>query len=115
MYRNIFLYKDFFRSFFNKQTEKIRRKIIWVLRLIETVERVPEIYLKHIESSDGLYEIRVQSGNNTLRIFCFFDEGKLVVLINGFHKKTQKTPGKEIDIAYKLKKEYEREKLDIVR
>ena len=66
--------------------------------------------MKHLTGTDGLYEIRVQSGNNIFRIFCFFDKGKLVVLMNGFQKKTQKTPKKEIEKALKIKKEYEQEK-----
>ena len=83
--------------------------------MIETIERIPEDYIKHIKDTDGLYEIRVQSGNNIFRIFCFFDEDKIVVLMNGFQKKTQKTPVNEINIALKIKKEYENEKLDIIR
>jgi phage-related protein len=50
--------------------------------------------------------------NDIIRIFCFFETGKLVVLINGFQKKTQKTPKKEIAMALKLKAEYENEKFD---
>ena len=63
-----------------------------------------------MENTDGLYEIRVQIGNDIFRIFSFFDEGKLIVLANGFQKKTQKTPQKEIDKALKIKAEYESEK-----
>ena len=63
-----------------------------------------------MEGTNGLYEIRVQFGNDIFRIFCFFDEGKLVVLTNGFQKKTQKTPKKEIEMALKIKEEYENEK-----
>ena len=66
---------------------------------MEDLQRVPETYLKHIEDSDGLYEIRVQVGSDIFRIFCFFDQGQLVVLANGFQKKTQKTPKNEIDLA----------------
>lgn len=77
--------------------------------MIEELQRVPETYLKHLENTEGLYEIRVQLGNDIFRIFCFFDKGQLVVLINGFQKKTQKTPKKEIDMAIKLKAEYESE------
>jgi len=65
--------------------------------------------LKHLESTDGLYEIRVQLGSDIFRIFCFFDEGKLIVLVNGFQKKTQKTPKAEIEKALKIKREYETE------
>ena len=115
MIRKSFLYKDYFKIFFNNQSDKVKRKIIWVLRLIETIERIPEDYIKHIKDTEGLYEIRVQSGNNIFRIFCFFDEDKIVVLMNGFQKKTQKTPVNEINIALKIKKEYENEKLDIIR
>jgi phage-related protein len=78
--------------------------------LIEDLKRVPEIYLKYIKNTDGLYEIRVQLGSEIFRIFCFFDEGQLIVLMNGFQKKTQKTPKKEIELALKIKKEYENEK-----
>jgi phage-related protein len=83
---------------------------MWTFDLIEDLERVPDIYLKHIEETDGLYEIRVQHGSDIFRIFCFFDKGQLVVLANGFQKKTQKTPRSEIDRALKIKQEYESEK-----
>ena len=73
------------------------------------MDRVPETYLKHIENTDGLFEIRVQQGSDIFRIFCFFDEGRLVVIANGFHKKTQKTPKGEIVRALKIKSEYENE------
>lgn len=77
--------------------------------MVEDLHRVPETYLKHIENTDGLYEIRVQLGRDIFRIFCFFDQGQLVVLANGFQKKTQKTPKKEIEMALKIKEEYELE------
>jgi phage-related protein len=78
--------------------------------LIENLQRVPELYLKHIESTEGLYEIRVQMGSDIYRIFCFFDQGQLVVIANGFQKKSQKTPKQEIEMALKIKGEYENEK-----
>lgn len=78
--------------------------------MIEELDRVPETYLKHLENTDGLFEIRVQQGSDIFRIFCFFDQGQLVVLTNGFQKKTQKTPKKEIEKALKIKAEYEKEK-----
>lgn len=79
---------------------------MWTLLLIEEVQHIPEKYLKHIESTIGLYEIRVQSGNDIFRIFCFFDDGKLIVLANGFQKKSQKTPKLEIERALKILEEY---------
>jgi phage-related protein len=109
-YRTIVFYRTYFEDFFIKQRGKVKEKIIWTFDLIEDLEKVPEIYLKHLENTDGLYEIRVQQGSDIFRIFCFFDHGQLVVLANGFQKKTQKTPKKEIEKAEKIKKEYESEK-----
>jgi phage-related protein len=109
-YRTIVFYKDYFQDFFIKQRDKVKDKIIWTFDLIQELQRVPETYLKHIESTDGLYEIRVQLGNDIFRIFCFFDRGQLVVLANGFQKKTQKTPKHEIEKALKIKEEYENNK-----
>ncbi len=108
--RTLFLYKNYFTDFFKKQNQKVKDKIIWTFRIIETIQQVPEDYLKHLEGTDGLYEIRVQLGSDIFRIFCFFDSGKLVVLENGFQKKTRKTPKAEIERALKIKEEYEREK-----
>ena len=105
--RTIFIYKDYFTEFYDKQRLKVKDKILWTFRLIENIKQVPQDYLKHIEGTEGLYEIRVQTGSDIFRIFCFFDEGKLVVLANGFQKKTQKTPRQEIDKALKIKEQYE--------
>jgi phage-related protein len=109
-YRKVIAYKDYFTEFFEKQRQKVKDKIIWTLELIEDLPRIPEVYLKHLENTEGLYEIRVQQGNDIFRIFCFFDKGQLVVLTCGFQKKTQKTPKREIEKAIKIKKEYEDEK-----
>ena len=109
-HRKIVFFKSYFQDFFDEQSKKVKTKIVWTFDLVEALQRVPETYLKHIENTDGLYEIRVQQGNNIFRIFCFFDKGELVVLANGFQKKTQKTPKKEIELALKLKVEYENEK-----
>ncbi len=109
-YRKVTFFKDYFQNFFDKQSKKVKAKIVWTFDLVEDLQRVPEAYLKHIENSDGLYEIRVQLGSDIFRIFCFFDQGQLVVLTNGFQKKTQKTPKKEIELAIKIKEEYESEK-----
>ncbi len=108
-YRTITFYKDYFQTFFEKQNKKVKAKIVWTFDLIEDLQKVPEIYLKHLENTNGLYEIRVQLGSDIFRIFCFFDKGQLVVLANGFQKKTQKTPTQEIETALKIKKEYEHE------
>ncbi len=108
--RTVIFYKDYFEKFFMKQREKVKNKIIWTLNLIEELQKVPETYLKHLKGTDGLYEIRIQSGSDIFRIFCFFDKGRLIVLTNGFQKKSQKTPKKEIEKAIKIKEEYEQER-----
>lgn len=102
--------KDYFDDFFKAQTQKVRDKIIKILDLIEQVERIPSTYLKYIEGTNGLFEVRVQLGNNIFRIFCFFDGNKFVILLTGFQKKTQKTPPTEIDRAIRLMNEYYEEK-----
>ena len=108
--RTVTLYKEYFPDFFEKQKPKVKAKVLWTFRLIETQIQVPDDYLKHLEGTDGLYEIRVQQGSDIFRIFCFFDKGKLIILANGFQKKAQKTPKSEISKASKIKKEYETEK-----
>ena len=108
--RNIIVYKNYFEEFFNRQRQKVKDKIIWTFNLIEDIPHVPETYLKHLEGTDGLYEIRVQQGSDIFRIFCFFDKGKLIVITSGFQKKTQKTPKQEIAKALKIKEEYYAEK-----
>lgn len=109
-YRNVTFYKDYFQDFFTKQSSKVKAKIVWTFELIEDLPRVPETYLKHIENTDGLYEIRVQIGSDIFRIFCFFDAGQLIIIANGFQKKSQKTPKNEIELVLKIKTEYESEK-----
>ena len=105
-YRTVITYKAYFEEFLTKQKQKVREKIFWTFLLIEEVQQIPETYLKHLESTNGLYEIRIQLASDIFRIFCFFDEGKLVVLANGFQKKTQKTPKQEITKALKIMEEY---------
>ena len=108
--RDIFYYRDYYLNFFNKLKPEVKKKVNWTLQLIATIERVPEKYFKHIAGSTGLYEIRVEVGSDIFRVFCFFDKGQLIVLANGFQKKTQKTPKNEIELAEKLKKQYFDEK-----
>ena len=108
--RTIVFYKDYFQHFFASLKRTVQDKIIWTFELIEELPRVPETYLKHLESTEGLYEIRVQSGGDIYRIFCFFDKGRIIVVTSGFQKKDQKTPKREIEKALKIKSEYEKEK-----
>jgi phage-related protein len=104
--RRLFFYKTYFKDFFDQQSPKVRKKIIWTLKIVEELERIPEVYFKHMEGTDGIYEIRIQSGGNIFRVFSFFDNNNLIIIGNGFQKKTQKTPLREIERANKIKKEY---------
>ncbi len=104
--RELLFYKNYFREFYKSQSKKTQKKILWTLKIVEELERIPETYFKHLTGTSGLYEIRVQVGSNIYRIFCFFDHNNIVVVGHGFQKKTQKTPQKEIDKAEINKKEY---------
>ncbi len=113
--RQIIYYKNYFLDFFNEQTEKVKEKIDHILFVITVAERIPQKFFQHIEGTDGLYEIRVEYQGNIYRIFCCFDEGKIIVLFNGFHKKSKKTPRREINKALKIMAEYFAEKLKLKR
>ena len=108
--RDILFFESYFEDFFVQQKPKVKEKIIWTLELLQELPVIPAQYLKHIHGTDALYEIRIQNGGDIFRIFCFFDDGQLVVLINAFQKKTQKLPRREIKRAIQLKKEYENNK-----
>lgn len=108
--RTIVFYQDHFTAFFIRQRQAVKDKIIWTFELIEELHRIPETYLKHVEGTIGLFEIRVQQGGDIFRIFCFFDEGQLIVVTSAFQKKTQKTPGVEIEKALRIKEAYFYEK-----
>ena len=104
--RKIIFHGSHFVDFYLEQTTKVQEKIEFVFHIIKRVERVSKRFLSPVENTDGLYEIRVEYGSNIYRIFCCFDEGRIVVLFNAFQKKTQKTPQKEIEKALRLKREY---------
>lgn len=111
MKRRITFYGDHFTEFYSKQSLKVQKKIEYVFNLVKQVERVPEKFFKHLTGTNGLYEIRVEYESNIFRIFCCLDEGKLVVLLNGFQKKSQQTPANELEKAKKLKEEYFKSKI----
>ena len=108
--RSVFYYKRYYLDFFESLRPEVRIKFNWTLGLIATLDRVPVKFFKFLEGSDGIYEIRVEVGSDIFRVFSFFDKGQLIVLVNGFQKKSQKTPRKEIMLAEKLKKQYLNEK-----
>ena len=94
--------EEFFDSLSDKQVEKV----LWVLRLIKQLDRVPIEYLKKLENTDDIWEVRAGSGNNEFRLLGFWLKSNFIVLTNGFKKKTQKTPKSEIKLAEKRKKDY---------
>ncbi len=108
--RKIKIYGNDYWEFYHAQNSKVKERINWTINLILTTSIIPEKYFKHIEGQEGLYEIRISAGSNIFRIFCFFDAGNLIIVLNGFQKKTQKTPKKEIERAVKLKKDYYEQK-----
>ena len=108
--RQIIFHGTHFQNFYIEQNDKVREKIAYVFHVIKSVEKVPEKFLKHMEGSDGLFEVRIEVGSNIFRIFCCFDKGNIIVLFNSFQKKTQKTPKQEIEKALKIMEEYYNEK-----
>ena len=108
--RNVIAYKHYFIDFVKSLSEKMQDKVVKTIQYVETLQIVPEKYLKHIAGTRGLYEIRVKFSSDIIRVFCFFDGEKMVILLSGFQKKTQKTPKKEIDRAVRLMQEYFNEK-----
>lgn len=105
-FREILYYDTYYLEFFETLKPEVKKKFNWTLQLIASINQVPIKYFKHLSQSDGLYEIRVEQGSDIYRVFAFFDKGNLIILINGFQKKTQKTPKKEIELAKKLKNQY---------
>ena len=94
------------KNFWTLLRGKQAQKVLWVLQLIEELESVPRQYFKKLVDSEGLYEVRIQFGNDIFRLLGFFDSGTLLILTNGFAKKTQKTPPQEIALAIRRKKDY---------
>ena len=104
--REVVEFENHFSEFLKKQPVKVQNKIFKKIEAIETLERVLSNYLKMLVGTNGLYEARIQLGSDIWRVFCFFDHGKLVILLNGFTKKTQKTPKNEFEKALQLMQKY---------
>ena len=110
--RKLVFFKNYFNDFFNSLSSKVKEKVDYVLFLITVANRIPVKFFEHVTGTDGLYEIRIEFESNIYRIFCCFDEENLVVLFNGFQKKSQKAPRSEIEKALKIKEEYFKSKRD---
>jgi phage-related protein len=106
MTREIRFYENYFIDFYISLDSSIQEKIEYVFKVIRTVDRIPQKFLTHIEGTDGLYEIRIKESSDIYRVFCCFDAGRIVILFNGFQKKSQKMPRKEIDKALRIKQDY---------
>ena len=104
MKRKIITYGGYFERFIVTLTDKELRKLDYIISLLETEERMPVKFIRFIR--DGLYELRMEYNSNIYRIFFIFDEGQIVVLFNGFQKKTPKTPTGEIEKAFRIKEAY---------
>lgn len=108
--RTFKVYGTYFWDFYNDLSLTVQKKIYYVLEHIRVEEVIPAKFFQQVVSVKGLYEIRVEVDGNIYRVFCCFDKGQLVVLFNGFQKKSQKTPKNEIEIAKKLMNDYWRTK-----
>jgi phage-related protein len=106
MARQIIFHGTYFIDFYKELDLRVKEKVKHVLELIRQVDRVPDKFLAPMTGHDGLFEVKIEYQSNIYRIFCCFDKGKLIVLFNGFQKKTQKTPKNEIEKAMRLKNEY---------
>lgn len=106
MARIIIFYEDYFIDFYKTLDNKVKEKVKYVLELIRQIDRVPKKFLAPMTGYEGLFEIRIEYHSNIYRIFCCFDQAQIVVLFNGFQKKTQKTPKGDIERAMRLKNAY---------
>ena len=108
MDRNIQYYKNYFIDFYNALDSATQRKLAYVIQYVKTESRWNEKFVKFIR--DGLFELRAMHNGNIYRVFFILDDGNIIILFNGFQKKTQKTPKQEIEKAIKLKNQYYAEK-----
>ena len=104
--REVIFFDNYFHQFYSEQNKRVQDKIDWLIELVQTYQKLSSNHMKSIRNVKGLFELRVMLGTNCWRIFCFFDEGNIVVLLNGFVKKDQKTPMREIEKAKLLMHKY---------
>lgn len=84
---------------------KMRAKVVGIIGILQEYgNQMREPYSKHLE--DGIFEIRAIVGNDISRVLYFFYHGGIIVLTNGFIKKSQKTPKTEIKKAKGYRKDY---------
>lgn len=108
MDRKILTYGGYFERFIERLTIKEQQKVKYGLLLLKSLDRISTKFVKYVK--DGIYELRTEYNGNIFRVFFIFDDGNIVVLFNGFQKKTQKTPEKEINKAIEIKERYYEDK-----
>jgi len=94
------------KEFLDSLNSKHAQKVAWVLELIERLDQIPVQYFKKLKSTDDIWEVRARVGSNSFRLLGFIDDNEFVILTNGFAKKSQKTPKKEINLAEQRKADY---------
>lgn len=102
--REVHTFKHYFWDFYNSLTSEDQEKIDYALLLLKTQNRISAKFVKHLE--EGIFELRAENKNNNYRVLFFFDEGNIVLLLNGLQKKTRKTPRSAIKLSKRLRKEY---------
>ena len=107
--RGLIVYKSYFSEFYDKQNQKVQDKIDLGLYYLQYTRQIPSRYIGSTKHKN-LFYLRIKQSSNIYRIFFCYDKGQLVVLMNGFQKKTQKTPKSQIDLANKIQKDYFDEK-----
>jgi phage-related protein len=93
-------------EFLNSLNAKQAQKVLWVLRAVGELPRVPQQYFKKLEGTEDLWEVRAEFGGDAFRLLGFWDAGRLIIVTNGFAKKTQKTPEREIALAEQRKRDH---------
>jgi phage-related protein len=93
-------------EFLDELGSKQAQKVVWVLKLVKELPLVPRQYFKKLEGTDGLWEVRAEFSGDAFRLLGFWDEGDLIILTNGFAKKTEKTPNREIELAAQRRRDY---------
>lgn len=98
--------ESYVEAFLDQLPAKAAEKI---MRDIELLERFgPRWGHPHVDyfKKHDLYELRIKHSSNIYRIFFFKDDETLLLLTHGFHKKSNKTPLREIQFAVKIKKDW---------
>lgn len=110
MRRKVIAFGNYYHDFLATLNQKESRKVKYIISLLETEDRMPVKFIRHIKEHGNLYELRMKYESNIYRVFFIFDEDQIVVLFHGFQKKSQKTPKTEIEKAIRIRKEYYEQK-----